>query len=443
MNPKKQFRAVSYDSSYRFDRFMGKGGQGKVYKVVKNDSCFALKCFNNDYIMKDHFLGERLERLIVKGSPDSRFIWPLEIKTNNQNGVIGYIMELLAPRFRQLTMVLERKIHLSLKTLTTIGVELASGISRLHSLGLCHKDIHSQNVFFDPKSGEILIIDNDRVDVENGKPLPVMKRGWTVAPEILNWKAEKSRTPYSIKSDLYSLAALLFEILTKGGPFERKNGKENAPQWENLGKSDFIPDIWPESTFNIMALEQSKNELWYLRKTYPLFLQRLFVDSFTQGIEDPIKGRLSALEWRWAMMVLRDSIVNCNHCGNEVFFDFEKKELCSEKPGTCYVCGNPVIHPLLLKINQHQCVLSSTIQLYTHYLEENKMNDITSPFAVVEPDSRGLHFLKLRNLSQQKWITLDNTGKRGFVLPGKSALLRKRLRIGFNNCVMAEVCSCS
>ena len=80
MKPERQFREVSYDSSYRVDRCMGKGGQGKVYRVVRNSSCFALKCFNDDYIIRDRFLGERLGRLIVKGSPDSRFIWPLEIK---------------------------------------------------------------------------------------------------------------------------------------------------------------------------------------------------------------------------------------------------------------------------------------------------------------------------------------------------------------------------
>jgi len=56
---------------------------------------------------------------------------------------------------------------------------------------------------------------------------------------------------------------------------------------------------------------------------YPQFLRDLFTKAFTTGIRDPKNGRVRESEWRTMMVRLRDSIIYCEYCGLENFYDID------------------------------------------------------------------------------------------------------------------------
>ena len=48
---------------------------------------------------------------------------------------------------------------------------------------------------------------------------------------------------------------------------------------------------------------------------YPQFVRDLFTRAFTDGLTDPINGRVRESEWRSALLQLADSIMYCGGCG--------------------------------------------------------------------------------------------------------------------------------
>ena len=102
-----------------------------------------------------------------------------------------------------------------MRALLTAGMKLADGFLRLHSKGLCYRDISFANVFFDPKTGDIRICDNDNVDITGAETGGVLGTQRFMAPEVVRREAAPSDD-----TDRYSLAVLLFFLLYGGHPLD-------------------------------------------------------------------------------------------------------------------------------------------------------------------------------------------------------------------------------
>jgi DNA-binding helix-hairpin-helix protein with protein kinase domain len=89
----------------------------------------------------------------------------------------------------------------------------------------------------------------------------------------------------------------------------------------------------PTDTSNEPVAGHHDNALVYW-PILPTFLRNLFTRAFTDGIRDP-RRRVIELEWRRAMLRLRDSIVDCPRCRVENFYD---AELTSAQH--CWSCKN-------------------------------------------------------------------------------------------------------
>ena len=90
----------------------------------------------------------------------------------------------------------------------TAAAELASAFHELHAKGLAYCDISWGNVFLDPKSGEVLVCDNDNVDVDGAATATVLGTPRFMAPEIV-----RGEVGPSVRTDRFSLAVLLFQML--------------------------------------------------------------------------------------------------------------------------------------------------------------------------------------------------------------------------------------
>jgi len=198
-------------------------------------------------------------------------------------------------------------------------IELADSFLRLHSQGLCYRDISFGNVFFAPGTGVPLICDNDNVGVDGLGPHSVLGTRRFMAPEIVRREAVPS-----IATDLYSLAVLLFYVLMMGHPLVGRRELDH-PCWDDEVESElfgrsplFVFDPDDRSNEPLPDLHAGVIRNWQL---YPPPIRDLFVQAFTAGIRDPLGGRVRESVWRSALARLRDTIVRCGTCGKENFTD--------------------------------------------------------------------------------------------------------------------------
>jgi len=200
---------------------IGSGGQGQVYRVSLSDHEYALKWYFPNIATPEQ--REAIERLVHKGPPNDRFLWPLDLAICQGVPSFGYLMQLREPRYRGLADLMSREVDPAFRTLTNVAIELADSFLRLHSVGLCYSDISFGNIFFDPETGEVVICDNDNVAVDGEGRSGVLGTPRFMAPEIVCGNAWPTTS-----TDLYSLAVILFYIFMVHHPLEGRREREIA-----------------------------------------------------------------------------------------------------------------------------------------------------------------------------------------------------------------------
>lgn len=410
----------------RVNKFLGGGGQGEVYQAELAGSPVALKW----YFPQNATVEQKtaIEELIRLGAPDNRFLWPLDLATGKGIEGFGYVMPLRETRFKGIVDLMRRRIEPSFRNLAKAGGQLADSYLRLHSKGFCYRDISFGNAFFDPKTGEILICDNDNVGVNTGQRSGVNGTLGFMAPEIVRGEAYPST-----QTDLFSLSVLLFYMFMVHHPLEGQKEAEvrclDAPAKRKIYGTDpvFIFDPANDTNRPVRGLHDNPIEFWPL---YPEFLQSMFIRAFTDGIRDPEHGRVRESEWRAAMVRLVDSILNCGHCGNENFYDASKLQ-AGKIVQKCWNCRKELHVPARIRINNSVVMLNANAELYQHHIDAAKGFDFTKVVAAVAQHPINPSIWGLRNQSTVRWTCTTSDGKLSDVDPGKSVTLQSGTRINF------------
>jgi eukaryotic-like serine/threonine-protein kinase len=344
----------------RVHGFIGEGSQGAVYDVVidAGGDHLALKWyFETTGHQRQR---EAIDELIERGSPDARFLWPIEIAKAPGRASFGYVMPLRDPSTVGLADLLTGKVDVPFSTVCTLGMELADTFLSLHNQGLCYRDISFGNVFFDPRTGRPLICDNDNVGIDGGTRSGVLGTRRFMAPEIVRREAAPSTA-----TDLYSLAVLLFYVLMIGHPLVGRRELDFAT-WDEHAESvlfgrepTFVFDPDDRSNEPLADLHGSMLTNWGI---YPDHIRRLFIQAFTTGLTDPVNGRVRESVWRSALARLRDHVMRCPACSKESFW----------RPGVtearCWSCDRPLGDPVRAVIDDRQVVLNPNTALYRHHL---------------------------------------------------------------------------
>jgi serine/threonine protein kinase len=304
-----------------------------------------------------------------------------------------------------------------------LSIELADSFLRLHSQGLCYRDISFGNVFFDPGTGVPLICDNDNVGIDGKSTSSVLGTRRFMAPEIVRRDAAPST-----QTDLFSLAVLLFYILMSGHPLVGRRELE-FPCWDDAAESVlfgrqpiFVFDPGDVSNAPLPDVHGSVIRFWTL---YPEFLRELFVTAFTVGVHDPRNGRVRESVWRAALARLRDSIVRCDRCDRENFFD-------STAPLTrCWCCGETIDAPLWLVADRASLAMSKGTVVHGHHLRRDY--DFDDRIAEVAPHPRKPALLGLRNLSPSSWTATVEGGEVLDIQPGRSIRLAPGTMVDFGH----------
>ena len=406
---------------------IGSGGQGQVYHTAIHGQDCALKW----YFPHSATDAQRaaIERLIHKGPPNDRFLWPLDIAVCQGLPSFGYLMPLRDPRYRGMAELMSRAVDPTFKTLTTMALELADSFLRLHSLGLCYSDISFGNVFFDPVTGEISICDNDNVAVDGEGFSDVLGTPRFMAPEIVREEARPN-----IGTDLYSLAVILFYMFMVHHPLEGRREREisclDLPAMKKLYGTEALFIFDPKHGANrpVAGVHNNATIFWNL---YPGYVRDIFTRAFTEGLRDP-GARVRESEWRTVFTRMRDQIYYCHNCGAEIFLTDDGDSPEPLAPQTCWFCHEAPAPPMRLLLGRHSMVLNQDTLIYPHHLDANRRNDYSEIMAEMVPHPSRPDIWGLKNTSGQTWTTVPPAGTPTVEVPsGRSVSLIPGLRIHF------------
>ncbi|CAM3109835.1 serine/threonine-protein kinase [Skermania piniformis] len=218
-------------------REVGRGGFGVVYRCVQTelDRVVAVKVLNGDIddVHRERFVRE--ERAMGKLSGHPNIVDILQVDTTfsgrpyivmpyHARGSLGDIVRTQGP--------------LDWPEATRIVVKLAGAVESAHRVGILHRDVKPANVLL-TSYGEPQLTDFGIARVNGGFQTStglIAGSPAFIAPEVL-----RGREP-TPASDVYSLGATLFCLLTGHAAFERQSGEKIVAQFLRITEQP-IPDL--------------------------------------------------------------------------------------------------------------------------------------------------------------------------------------------------------
>lgn len=235
-------------SHYKIVRHIASGGMGEVY-LAEDERLHrpvALK------ILPEHMLTdrERLKRfqreataISALNHPNILTIFEFDVENNINLFVSEYV------KGETLRNVLRQR-SLSVREALDIAIQTASALQAAHSEGVIHRDIKPDNIMI-RDDGYVKVLDfglakltkplpGEHAEVHNvffSTPGVIMGTSGYVSPE------QARSGPVDVRSDIFSMGVVLYEMLTGRSPFE---GESNADVMAAIVQIE--PD--PPSRFN-------------------------------------------------------------------------------------------------------------------------------------------------------------------------------------------------
>ncbi|KAK3018548.1 hypothetical protein RJ639_003905 [Escallonia herrerae] len=178
-----------------------------------------------------------------------------ELNIQTENGHMGMpsniccvVVEYLPGGALKSYLIKNRRKKLAFKVVVQMALDLARGLSYLHSQKIVHRDVKTENMLLD-KTRTIKIADFGVARVEASNPNDMTGETGTLgymAPEVLNGN------PYNRKCDVYSFGICLWEIYCCDMPYPDLSFSEvtSAVVRQNLRPD--IPRCCPSSLANVM-----------------------------------------------------------------------------------------------------------------------------------------------------------------------------------------------
>lgn len=389
---------------------LGEGGQGAVYLVMYEGERRALKWYWPGSLgSRANLMYDNLERNVMRGSPGDNFLWPLDI-SRRTNGTFGYVMPLRPPQYHDLVDFMRDPLHVnfsSYKLRIDAALRIVNSFRVLHSKGYCYRDLSLGNFFVDPRTASVLIADNDNV-APDGFASNVMGTPGYMAPEVVTLTS-----PPNILSDRFSLAVIVFMLLTMSHPLEgmrvtRVPAFSRAMQRKVYGTEPvFIMDPDDDSNRPDPEVQPFFLQLW---GELPRHTRAFFAQAFSQEALHNPSRRPMELHWTRELVRLRSETVACA-CGNELWLEDAASRVCE-------YCGRTVSCPVALDLGAYRLPAVRGTRVYRCQLGPCAVGSELDPVARVMVNARDARQVGLMNLSDEGWTATDARGASKRVSPG-------------------------
>jgi len=250
-------RGQKVNDRYEIIKTIGEGGMANVY--LAEDSILerkvAVKVLRGDLSNDEKFIRRfKREALSVSNLSHPNIVEVYDVGEEDGNYYI--VMEYIEGK--TLKQLLQKRGALTLTEVIDIMSQLTDGLAHAHEAYIIHRDIKPQNIMIED-NGLIKITDFGIAMALNSTQLTqtnsVMGSVHYLPPEQANGKGS------TIKSDIYSLGILMYELLTGVVPFKGDNAVEIALKH----MKEKVPSVRkqnptiPQSIENIVLKATAKN----------------------------------------------------------------------------------------------------------------------------------------------------------------------------------------
>jgi serine/threonine protein kinase len=261
----------------------GNGSFGAVYiaRDLKNNYLYAAKTLHLNFA-EDNEVLERFKReaVILQGLNDPHIVRIVDY--GNDKDIYFIIMNHVDGQNLKYYMVNYGPME-AMRALNYIQ-QVAEGLDTACKNGVVHRDIKPQNILVNNK-GVVKIVD---FGLSRGRDMPTITHSDKFMGTVYYCAPEQIMSSHTadIRSDLYSLTVVLYELLAGRPPFEGrtavevilKHQQEDAPSVRR-----FCPDLPQIDAFLQKAMAKAPDARFQTSREYIAALQRL-----QQGVTAPL-----------------------------------------------------------------------------------------------------------------------------------------------------------
>ncbi|MFH1227299.1 MAG: hypothetical protein V1701_05275 [Planctomycetota bacterium] len=305
---------------YKTTRFIGIGGQGEAKECVRLDTqaSYVVKTYHDQFVnpaasIRLRWLVQQKLGLLcpVLKPPDDMYE---DLHAHKLGHFTPYVTGESLEEFMQ-------KPAPSLIDNLTIAVGFVHAIAVLHSRGIAHGDLQSNNIIINiiNKNNklvfEVYIIDFDNFFAPGMPPPPCLGHELYMAPESRNGGAP------SIQSDLFCLTAIMHELILL------KHVAAGFDSEQKLFEDTMTGGIWLHDPALTRAQQKTAGG-------YPVaILNTDIMRLFRHGLSRDRAERPSALQWERTLTPLLNEVFICPNCNGPTLIDASKT--------ICPFCHNP------------------------------------------------------------------------------------------------------
>ncbi|MGA2593323.1 MAG: serine/threonine-protein kinase [Bryobacteraceae bacterium] len=241
--------------NYRIVEKLGEGGMGIVYKAMDTalDRPVAVKALSaalsQNPALVERFRGEARAQAQMN-HPNLATLYAFLV----EDGAAYMVMEFVeGENFAQ---IVARRGPIPAAEALPLFLQALSGIGYAHRLGIVHRDIKPSNMMLN-RDGIVKVMDFGLAKVIGDRGLT--RTGVQVGTVCYMSPEQVLNKPVDIRSDIYSLGATLFEILTEHLPFKADsefhmmNAHVNTPPPPPTGFNARIPQSVEDAVLKALA----------------------------------------------------------------------------------------------------------------------------------------------------------------------------------------------
>lgn len=250
-------KGTKINDRYEIIKPIGEGGMANVYlayDVILNRNV-AIKVLRGDLANDEKFV-RRFQREALQASSLSHPNIVEMYDVGEDKGVYYIVMEYVDGK--TLKQLIKKRGALTISECIDIMLQLTDGVEHAHEGYIIHRDLKPQNIMIQ-ENGEIKITDFGIAMALNNTQLTqtnsVMGSVHYLPPEQASGKGS------TVKSDIYSMGILFFELLTGNLPFRGDNAVEIALKQirDDIPSVRAINPSIPQSIENIVLKATAKN----------------------------------------------------------------------------------------------------------------------------------------------------------------------------------------
>jgi eukaryotic-like serine/threonine-protein kinase len=214
------------DGRYRVSEVVGRGGMGVVYKVehLRMGKIAAMKVLHTE-LAGDPEVVRRFEQ---EALAVSRLDHPNTVQVFDfgaAQGQLYLIMEYV--RGQDLGRIIDRDGPLPWARAAPLFVQICGALAEAHSLGIVHRDLKPENVLVTRTTGgrdfaKVLDFGLAKIGGRDQPPAQATDRTEIVGTPYFMSPEQIRGDDVDARSDLYSLGALMYKVLTGDPPFTAK-----------------------------------------------------------------------------------------------------------------------------------------------------------------------------------------------------------------------------